>query len=146
MNVKDIMSTDLITVTPETTIGDCARLMRDNHVGSICVTDNDDQLMGILTDRDIVNRVIAEGLDPEAETCDDFCTKDNLVTCSPNDDLQTVEKLMADNKIRRVPVLENNKCVGIVSLGDIAMAEDKNKAGETLHEISEPTPEERAVA
>lgn len=145
MNVKDIMSTDIISVTSDTSVGDCARLMRDNHIGFLPVIDND-QLTGVITDRDIVKRVIAEGLDPEAETCGDFCTKDKVATCLPDDSIENIEAMLAENKIRRLPVVENGKCVGIVSLGDIAMAEEKNKAGETLQQISEPTMEERAVA
>lgn len=145
MKVEDIMSTDLISSTPDMSIGDCARLMRDNHVGILPIMDSD-QFQGLITDRDIVKRVIAEGLDPEEETCGDFATMEKLVTCSPDDDVETADRLMAENKIRRIPVMENNKCVGMVSLGDISMAEDRSKAGETLQHISEPTIEERAVA
>jgi len=138
MKVKELMTKNPETVAPGTYIADVARLMRDLDVGIIPVV-NDDQLAGVITDRDITIRVTAAGLNPFEVTVQDFISP-NPVTVSPGDDIKKARDLMSENQIRRLLVTEGNKLVGIVSIGDIATkGDDKDAAtGEALEEISEP--------
>jgi CBS domain-containing protein len=144
MTLKDIMSTEVMTVGENKSCSDAAQLMRDKHVGCLPVMDSD-RLIGIITDRDIVTRVIANNLDPNEQRVSDFMSK-TLVTANPNMSAEEASRLMADKAIRRLPILENERLAGIVSLGDLARAEEKTLAGETLSKISRPTVEERMVA
>src|SRR5207248_1358696 len=139
MKVKDIMTKNPETVGPGTTVADVARLMRDLDVGIVPVV-NEDQLMGVITDRDITIRVTAAGLAPFEVSVQDFLSP-NPVSVSPNDDLDKARQVMADHQIRRLLVTEGNKLVGILSIGDVATKDKSEDAetGETLEEISEPT-------
>ena len=139
MKVSEIMTKDPETVGPGTLVADVARLMRDLDVGIIPVV-NEDQLMGVITDRDITIRVTAAGLAPFEVSVQDFLSP-NPVTVSPNDDLDKARQLMADHQIRRLLVTDGNKLVGILSIGDVAIKDKSEDAetGGTLEEISEPT-------
>jgi CBS domain-containing protein len=141
MKVKDIMTKNPETVSPGTYIGDVAGLMRDLDVGIVPVV-NDDELLGVITDRDITIRVTAAGLNPFEVTVQDF-TSPNPVTVSPDDSLGKARDLMAEHQIRRLLVTEGSKLVGIVSLGDLATKDRAKDAatGEVLEEISEPSKE-----
>lgn len=139
MNVRDIMTKSPETVAPGTTIGDVAVLMRDLDVGVIPVVRNE-ELLGVITDRDITIRVTAAGLNPLDVTVQDFMSP-NPISVSPDDDIEQVRELMAQHQIRRVLVTDGNNLVGIVSLGDVATkdrAEDE-ATGSVLEDISEPT-------
>lgn len=120
--IRDIMTPNPFTMHASATVAQAARVMRDRDIGDVLVEDKG-KLVGIVTDRDIVVRVIAEGKDPsttrlvEGETCD-------LVTVSPEDDVDEVVDKMRTHAIRRIPVVENGSPVGIVSLGDLAVARD----------------------
>ena len=139
MKVREIMTENPETVAPGTFIGDVARMMRDLDVGIIPVAYND-ELLGVITDRDITIRVTAAGLSPFEVTVQDFISP-NPVTVSPDDDLDEARKLMAEHQIRRLLVTEGNKLVGILSIGDLATKDRQQDAatGEVLEEISEPT-------
>ena len=139
MKVKELMTENPETVTPGTYIADVARLMRDLDVGIIPVV-NDDELLGVITDRDITIRVTAPGLNPFEVTVQDFISP-NPVTVKPGDDLKKAHDLMSEHQIRRLLVTDGKKLVGIVSIGDIATKAGKQDAttGETLEDISEPT-------
>ena len=139
MQVKDIMTETLETVSPGTFIGDVAMLMRDHDIGIVPVV-NDGELMGVITDRDITIRVTASGLNPFEVTVQDFLSP-NTVTISPKDDIDKARKLMADNQIRRLLVTEGKRLVGILSIGDVATKDrgDDAATGSVLEEISEPT-------
>jgi CBS domain-containing protein len=139
MKAKDIMTAKPESVTPGTNIADVARIMRDMNVGVVPVAD-DDRLLGVITDRDITIRVTAAGMAPQDVTVQDFMSP-NVVTVSPDDDVEDVRKLMADNQIRRVMVTDSDKLVGVISLGDVALNEkDKDaRTGEVLEKVSEPT-------
>ncbi len=138
MKVKEIMTTDPETVGPGTYIGDVAGMMRDLDVGIIPVV-RDGELLGVITDRDITIRVTASGLLPYEVTVQDFISP-NPVSVSPEDDIDKARDIMADRQIRRLLVTEGNKLVGIVSIGDIATKDNKDKAtGDTLQQISEPS-------
>ena len=139
MKAKDIMTAKPESVPPGTNIADVARIMRDMNVGVVPVAD-DDRLLGVITDRDITIRVTAAGMAPQDVTVQDFMSP-NVVTVSPDDDVEDVRKLMADNQIRRVMVTDSDKLVGVISLGDVALNEkDKDaRTGEVLEKVSEPT-------
>jgi CBS domain-containing protein len=139
MKAKDIMTANPESVTPGTNIADVAQIMRDMNVGVVPVAE-DDRLLGVITDRDITIRVTAAGMAPQDVTVQDFMSP-NVVTVSPEDSVEDVRKVMADNQIRRVMVTDGEKLVGVISLGDVALNErDKDaKTGEVLEKVSEPT-------
>jgi CBS domain-containing protein len=127
--VAEIMARTLVTLPSDSSITDAARRMRDEDIGDVIVLDND-QLRGIVTDRDITVRAVADGR-TEA-TLGEICSTD-LVTASPTDDLGSVMQKMEQAKVRRIPVVENGRPVGIVSLGDLAI---QTNAENTLSKIS----------
>ena len=137
MNVRELMTTTPVSVEPKATLGEVAMLMKQEDCGSIPVVENG-RLVGIVTDRDIVVRGVAAGTDPKTQRVSTVMSADP-VTIGPDDDLAAAEKLMADRQIRRLPVVEKGKLVGIIVTAQIARAGDKRKVGETLKEISEPT-------
>ena len=137
MNVRELMTTAPVTVQPDATLGEVAVLMKQEDCGSIPVVE-DGRLVGIVTDRDIVIRGIAAGSDPKTQRVSTVMSADP-VTIRRDDDLADAEKVMADRQIRRLPVVENGKLVGIIVTAQIARAADKRKVGETIKEISEPT-------
>jgi len=135
MNVRELMTTAPVTVKPDATLGEVAVLMKQEDCGSIPVVD-DGRLVGIVTDRDIVIRGVAAGSDPKTQRVSTVMSADP-VTIRPDDDLTDAEKVMADRQIRRLPVVENGKLVGIIVTAQIARAGNERKVGETLKEISE---------
>ncbi|HTD64541.1 MAG TPA: CBS domain-containing protein [Verrucomicrobiae bacterium] len=137
MNVRELMTTAPVTVEPDATLGEVAVLMKQEDCGSIPVVE-DGRLVGIVTDRDIVIRGVATGSDPKTQRVSTVMSADP-VTIRPDDDLTDAEKVMADRQIRRLPVVENGKLVGIIVTAQIARAADKRKVGETIRDISEPT-------
>ena len=137
MNVRELMTTAPVTVQPDATLGEVAVLMKQEDCGSIPVVE-DGRLVGIVTDRDIVIRGVAAGSDPKTQRVSTVMSADP-VTIRPDDDLADAEKVMAVRQIRRLPVVENGKLVGIIVTAQIARAADKRKVGETIKEISEPT-------
>lgn len=124
--VRDIMSTDLTTVRPDDTVTDAARAMQQADVGTVVVTD-DGTLQGLVTDRDLVVRAVAEGRDPSRTPVRDVCSGD-LVTVGPDEEVQRVAATMRDRAVRRVPVVESGRPVGIVSIGDLAIERDSRSA------------------
>jgi CBS domain-containing protein len=128
--VNDIMTRRLVSVSTEDTVRDAAREMRDAEVGSIVVLQNN-KLYGILTDRDIVVRCIAEGGNCDEMHVLEVCTP-QVATVAPEDRLQYAVELMRDKAIRRVPVVKDGIAVGIVSLGDLALERDPNSALGTI--------------
>ncbi|MFG2468534.1 CBS domain-containing protein [Streptomyces canus] len=134
-HVSDIMTSAPVTVEPQTSVTAVARIMRDQDLGAVLVTDGD-ELRGLVTDRDLVVRSLAEGGDPEQTTVADACS-DDLVTVTPEDDLDHAIELMREHAVRRVPVIDHGHPVGIVSLGDAAMERDP---GSALGDISVARP------
>lgn len=135
-NVSEIMSTDVQVIEPQDTLRHAARLMQDRDVGALPVWDGN-RLLGMLTDRDITIRCVAVGLDP-AQTCvSDVMTAD-VEFCTSDQDTEEVMRLMGDQQVRRLPVLNaEGKLVGIVSLGDLAVRQNGH-IDQTVREISEP--------
>jgi CBS domain-containing protein len=131
--VRDVMTADPKTVPGSAPLIEAARRMRDEGIGPLLVLDNG-EVKGIVTDRDIVVRGIAEGADPAQTSVGEVCSTD-LETLSPGDSIDRAVQLMRDKSIRRLPVVdEAGKPVGIVSLGDLAIERDPDSA---LAEISE---------
>lgn len=125
-HVRDIMTSAPTTVGPHTSVAEVARIMRDRDLGAVLVTDGD-ELRGLVTDRDLVVRSLAEGGDPEQTTVAGACSED-LVTVTPDDELDRAIRLMREHAVRRVPVVDRGHVVGVVSLGDAAMERDPESA------------------
>jgi len=138
LKVKDIMTKSVAYINPASNIVEAAQLMQKHNVGSIPVMDQNG-LLGIVTDRDIVVRNIAHGKDPHTTPVRDVMTT-QVATVSPDMDIRDVSSLMAQQQIRRVPVIENNRLVGMVSIGDLATNRwADTEAAEALTEISKPS-------
>lgn len=134
--VRHIMTEEPKTLTASMSAADAARMMADHEVGSIPVLSDDGGLAGIVTDRDIVIRVVASGDDPTQVSLGDIATQ-ITVEVTPDTEISDASQMMADHKIRRLPVTKNGNLVGIVSLGDIAIAlASKRTVGETLEDVS----------
>jgi len=138
MKVREIMTSgSLATATLDTTIEEIANMMKAEDVGAVPVLDDDQKLAGIITDRDIVVRAIAEGEDPTECTAEDILSE-QLHTIAPEADLAEAIELMSLHQIRRLPVVEENQVIGIVSLGDLSVKSQPEQAGEALEDISMP--------
>jgi CBS domain-containing protein len=138
MRVYEVMTKNAECIRPETTIRDAAGRMRDLDVGSLPVCDND-RIVGVLTDRDIAVRSVAEGHDPTADHVREIMTR-GVTYCFEDQDIREAAEMMRDKQIRRLPVLNRQKrLVGIVSLGDLAVqGGDAKLSGRALEGISEP--------
>jgi CBS domain-containing protein len=133
--LRDIMSTDLKYVSPQDNIYQAASLMKEHNVGMVPVVENG-KLAGVVTDRDLVIRAIAERK-PNSSSVREVMSKE-LVYGSPDMSVDEAARLMADAQIRRLPVVENGNLVGVVSIGDLAVRESHDqKAARALSEISE---------
>jgi CBS domain-containing protein len=140
--VRDAMTEDPRSIGASEPVVDAARLMREQHVGSLPVTDNE-KLVGMITDRDITTRVVAEAADPKMISVGDVYSRD-LISIEPDQDLDEALRLMARHQVRRLPVVESGSLVGIVAQADIALREnEKKKTGELVEAISEPSAGER---
>ncbi|HUH59992.1 MAG TPA: CBS domain-containing protein [Candidimonas sp.] len=137
--LKDVMTFDVKILSPDTTIRDAARQMRDGDFGLMPVGDND-RLVGVVSDRDIVIRAVAEGRDPDTRVRD--VMSDAVMWAYENDSVERACGIMSENQIRRLPIINKDKrLVGIVALGDLAVdAGDTQKAGQALTSISQPGP------
>ncbi|MDF2814745.1 MAG: hypothetical protein K0Q81_945 [Paenibacillus sp.] len=133
--IRDIMSTDCVTVTPKDNIYEIAVKMKQHDIGFIPVVDGD-QLIGVVTDRDLVIRGYADKHSGSGAVKEVLST--DVTTASPDLSVDEAAKLMANRKVRRLPVVENGKLIGVVAIGDLAVREIfVNEAGEALSEISE---------
>lgn len=119
MKVKECMSNDVCCVKPDTKIYEIAKLMSENHIGCIPVCDENNLICGIVTDRDILLRCVACNKDTNHTPVSEIMTC-NVCTCKENDEITNAESKMGENKIRRLPVCDNNnKVVGILTLGNL---------------------------
>ncbi|MFI0538232.1 CBS domain-containing protein [Streptomyces sp. WSLK1-3] len=125
-HVSDIMTSAPVTVEPQTSVTAVARIMRDQDLGAVLVTEGG-ELRGLVTDRDLVVRSLAEGGDLEQVTVAGACS-DDLVTVTPEDELDHAIGLMREHTVRRIPVVDHGRAVGIVALGDTAMERDPGSA------------------
>jgi CBS domain-containing protein len=139
MNVGQVMTRDVSWVTPEARLPEIARRMRSEDIGSVPVA-QDDRLVGMVTDRDIVLRAVAEGGDMERVTARQVMSTGQVLYCYEDESVDHVLENMGDNQVRRLPVVNRDKrLVGIVSLGDLSRAKDA-AAGDALREISQAPP------
>lgn len=136
-NLRDVMSSDVTHLSPNDNLYEAALLMRQNDIGAIPVCENG-QLRGMITDRDIVVRGIAQKK-PSSSEIQDVMSR-HLVYGNPDMSIDEASKLMADSQVRRLPVVENNQLVGIVSIGDLAVRDSyMNEASDALSQISHNT-------
>lgn len=134
VKVKQIMTTDVSSVTPQDTVTKAASIMEQLDVGSVPVTDSN-RVVGIVTDRDIVLRGVAKGKDANQKVSD--VMSKNVKCATPDMDVHKAADIMAENQIRRLPVVDSDSLVGIVAIGDLAVENIfENEAGEALHNIS----------
>ena len=125
-SIRDVMTQNPECVSGDTTVADAAKLMRDKDFGGVLSMDGD-EVSGFLTDRDIAVRVVAEGKDPTSTAVSEVATTD-LHTLSPDDSVEDAIELVRKHNVRRVPVVEDAKPVGIVSIGDLAVERDEDSA------------------
>ncbi|OOC53523.1 MULTISPECIES: CBS domain-containing protein [Nocardiopsis] len=124
--IDEVMSTPVRTISPDTSLREAAEVMRDSDVGDVVVT-QDNRIMGILTDRDIVVRCVAEGGDPAQHTAEEVCSSE-LATVPPQSDIRDAVHVMRTSAVRRLPVVDGDRVVGVVSMGDLARAVDEDSA------------------
>jgi CBS domain-containing protein len=133
--VGEFMTTRLVTMDGTDTLTEAARRMREADIGDVIVTDGDG-MTGIVTDRDIAVRAVAENADPDAATLDQIQTRD-VITVNPHDDAVAAADLMRTYAIRRLPVIEDGRLVGVLSLGDLAVEREPDSV---LADISADDP------
>ncbi len=142
---REIMTSDPVCVGPNDTVQAAAQLMKSNHVGPIPVIDGSGQIVGIVTDRDLAIKVVAEGRAPDSTKVADVMSRD-VFTCGPNDDVEQVIHTMEEHQVRRVPIVDEECClVGIVAQADVATRSgEREKVAEAVEEISRPSDRESA--
>jgi CBS domain-containing protein len=135
-SIKDVMTSNPCTIDAEKSVAYAAKMMRDEDVGLAPVVEGD-KLIGMLTDRDIAIRVVAEGKDPDQVKVRDVASR-QLVTIDPQQDLDEALRIMAKHQVRRLPVVEEDgQLVGVVAQADVAREGDDRKTGKLVEEISE---------
>ncbi|MCU9612603.1 CBS domain-containing protein [Caldibacillus lycopersici] len=138
-NLREIMTDDVITVKESQSVQECAALMSQHNIGAIPVVNNSGQMVGIVTDRDITLRTTAQGENPHTPVSE-VMTSQQIVQGTPDMDVHEAANIMAQQQIRRLPVVENGHIVGMVALGDLATENIyANEAGEALQDISSPS-------
>ena len=139
MKCKDIMAKNIKSCTRDCTAIDAAKLMKEINSGVIPIVNEENQILGVLTDRDITLKTIAEFKDPFYTSVQDIMSQ-SVVTVSPNESIDSAISKMKEYRVRRLPVVDNNKVVlGMLSLGDIAVqAHEEHETFEALEKISEP--------
>jgi len=137
MRVRDCMSENVVTITPEESAALAARLMTRHNLGVLAVCDYHGKLQGVVTDRDIITRCVAVDQDPSRVPVADIMSA-QVETIAPEENAQAATERMARKQVRRLPVQEHGRLVGMVSLGDVAVRPDYTmEAGEALQEISQ---------
>ncbi len=135
--IQELMTTELCALSTQATLAEAAGTMRDRHVGDVLLIDDAGELRGIVTDRDITVRAVADGCDPNATHLDDICT-DGIVTVAADDPVDAAVRSMRAHAVRRLPVVDGDGTpVGMISIGDLARAEDPESA---LADISATPP------
>lgn len=135
--VHEVMTDRPRAVTPETTVAEAAQLMKNDDIGSLPILDGE-QLAGMVTDRDIVVRAIAEGKDPRGMPVREVASRE-LVTVHADEELSRALQLMASQQVRRLPVVDDDgRLVGILAQADVAVEAKEKAVGEMVEEISKP--------
>jgi CBS domain-containing protein len=124
--IRDVMTPDPVTCDAEDTVLDAARAMKDHAIGDVIIVDGG-RICGVITDRDLVVRVMADGHDAAKTPLREVCTR-QVATLEPDDDADRAVRLMSERAIRRIPIVERNNLVGVLSIGDLAMKRDGQSA------------------
>ncbi|WP_055567547.1 CBS domain-containing protein [Streptomyces atriruber] len=135
-HVRDVMTPGVVAVRPDASLVEAAQLMRAQDIGDVLVA-SEGRVLGVLTDRDIALRAVADGADPLTVSAQAVCTP-NPVVVTPDEAVSAAIGLMRDHAVRRLPVVEDGHPVGMVSLGDLALSEDPTSA---LADISRAAPD-----
>ena len=142
MKAQDIMAKNPRCVTPRTTVQEAARFMKSEDVGALPVVSDDGsrKLVGMITDRDITIRVVAEGRNAERSLVEEVMSKNSLATARTSDSVEDVMKVMGREQVRRIPIVnESDEVVGVVSQADVVRKADSDvRAERTIEKISEP--------
>jgi CBS domain-containing protein len=144
MKLSEIMTRDVAIIQPDDSLQTAAKMMRDLNIGFLPVCDGE-TLIGVLSDRDITVRALAEGMDVNIMLGRDLMTVP-AVYCFEDQDVSEAAQIMAENQIRRLVILgrENNRVVGVLSLGDLARHETADRSGQVLQRVSQPDASEKA--
>ena len=138
MKIREVMTSDVFTARPDASIFDLAELMRDEDIGAVPIVE-EDKLVGMVTDRDIVIRGLADSQDPASATARTVMTN-TMLYCFDDQTVEEVLDNMGEQQVRRLPVVDRDKrLVGVVSIGDLCAAAPPERAGESLSQISQPT-------
>ena len=135
-SIRDVMSSNPCAIDADKPVAHAAKMMKQEDVGLAPVVEGD-RLVGTLTDRVIVLRVVAEGKDPQTVTAREVASTD-LVTIDPQQDLEEALRLMASKQVRRLPVVEEGLLVGVLAQADIARAAEEQQTGRLVEDISQP--------
>lgn len=135
-SIRDVMSSNPCAIDADKPVAHAAKMMKQEDVGLAPVVEGD-RLVGTLTDRDIVLRVVAEGKDPQTVTAREVASTD-LVTIDPQQDLEEALRLMASKQVRRLPVVEEGLLVGVLAQADIAREAEEQQTGRLVEDISQP--------
>ena len=143
MKLSEIMTRDVVILQPDDSLQSAAKKMRDSNIGFLPVCDGD-ELLGVISDRDITIRALADGMDANIMLGRDLMTTPPIY-CYEDQDVSEAAQIMEENQIRRLVVLsrEANRLVGVVSLGDLARNESHDRSGQVLKKVSEPTSVEK---
>jgi CBS domain-containing protein len=145
MKVRDIMTSDVVTAGADTTLEEIATMMKSEDTGAIPVVE-ENELLGLITDRDIVIRCVAEGRDPAEVSAEDILSE-NLEVVDLDTEVEEALDLMGRHQIRRLPVVEKGELVGMVSLGDLAVKQsDKKDTGKALKDVSKGVKQTRRAS
>jgi CBS domain-containing protein len=133
---RDIMSPDCTCVGENDTVLEAAEKLAELDVGAMPICGEDDRLKGMVTDRDIVVKILAKGKDPSSTPVSELATQDEVVTIGADDPIDEALRTMAAHKVRRLPVIDGRELVGMVSQADIATNIDEEKVGDLVEAIS----------
>lgn len=144
MKLSEIMTRDVIVLQPDDSLQSAAKMMRDRNIGFLPVCDGDN-LIGVISDRDITIRALADGMDVNIMLGRDLMTTP-AIYCFDDQEVSEAAKIMAENQIRRLVILsrEDKRLVGVISLGDLARNETADRSGQVLQKVSEPDGSEKA--
>ena len=135
-SIRDVMSSNPCAIDADKPVAHAAKMMKQEDVGLAPIVEGD-RLVGTLTDRDIVVRVVAEGKDPQTVTAREVASTD-LVTIDPQQDLDEALRLMASKQVRRLPVVEEGRLVGVLAQADVAREAEEKQTGRLVEDISQP--------
>ena len=133
---RDVMTPECTCIGENDTVLDAAKRLAELDVGAMPICGDDDRLKGMLTDRDIVVKVLAQGKDPASTRAGELATQDEVVTIGADDPIDEALRTMTEHKVRRLPVIDGRECVGMISQADIATHLDEEKVGDLVEAIS----------